>query len=203
MFIYVRLFCHLPQDFVQGLSILSRGSVEEKLRWTFSLYDINGDGFITREEMTDIVTAIYELMGRLPDECPEEEKIKGKVEHIFQVSVRHSQVHPSTSTQKHIPHRKPLQYLACRTMRITYVNYAISICVRLRLTAYLLCIMQIKLCISFAGHSSSTRSRPGTELLELKMALRWHYAAEHEHGHHVVVPAVQIAPLGLPVTHCH
>jgi len=60
--------------------------VEEKLRWTFSLYDINGDGFITREEMTDIVTAIYELMGRLPDECPEEEKIKGKVEQIFQVS---------------------------------------------------------------------------------------------------------------------
>ncbi|XP_023032788.1 uncharacterized protein LOC6644800 isoform X3 [Drosophila willistoni] len=72
------------EDFVQGLSILSRGSVEEKLRWTFSLYDINGDGFITPEEMTDIVTAIYELMGRLPDECPEEEKIKGKVEHIFQ-----------------------------------------------------------------------------------------------------------------------
>ncbi|KAI8034874.1 hypothetical protein M5D96_012390, partial [Drosophila gunungcola] len=34
--------------------------------------------------MTDIVTAIYELMGRLPDECPEEEKIKGKVEQIFQ-----------------------------------------------------------------------------------------------------------------------
>ncbi|XP_054729173.1 uncharacterized protein LOC129238163 [Anastrepha obliqua] len=72
------------EDFVQGLSILSRGSVEEKLRWTFSLYDINGDGFITREEMTDIVTAIYELMGRLPDECPEEEKIKCKVDHIFQ-----------------------------------------------------------------------------------------------------------------------
>ncbi|XP_017493007.1 PREDICTED: Kv channel-interacting protein 4-like, partial [Rhagoletis zephyria] len=71
-------------DFVQGLSILSRGSVEEKLRWTFSLYDINGDGFITREEMTDIVTAIYELMGRLPDECPAEEKIKCKVDHIFQ-----------------------------------------------------------------------------------------------------------------------
>lgn len=37
--------------------------------------------------MTDIVTAIYELMGRLPDECPEEEKIKYKVEHIFQVSL--------------------------------------------------------------------------------------------------------------------
>lgn len=70
---------------MQGLSILSRGSLEEKLRWTFSLYDINGDGYITREEMTDIVTAIYELMGRLPDTLPDEEKIKEKVERIFQV----------------------------------------------------------------------------------------------------------------------
>lgn len=75
------------QEFVQGLSILSRGSVEEKLRWTFSLYDINGDGYITREEMTDIVTAIYELMGRHPDSSgPEVDKIKDKVDKIFQVS---------------------------------------------------------------------------------------------------------------------
>lgn len=74
------------QEFVQGLSILSRGSVEEKLRWTFSLYDINGDGYITREEMTDIVTAIYELMGRHPDSSgPEVDKIKDKVDKIFQV----------------------------------------------------------------------------------------------------------------------
>ena len=29
----------LSQDFVVGLSVLVRGSLEEKLRWTFSLYD--------------------------------------------------------------------------------------------------------------------------------------------------------------------
>lgn len=107
VYLCVRLsHSHLPQDFVQGLSILSRGSVEEKLRWTFSLYDINGDGFITREEMTDIVTAIYELMGRLPDECPEEEKIKGKVEQIFQVGTLHSTVFPTPThtTHTHTPH---------------------------------------------------------------------------------------------------
>ena len=75
------------QEFVQGLSILSRGSIDEKLRWTFQLYDINGDGYITRDEMTDIVTAIYELMGRSPDSNgPEYEKIKEKVETIFLVS---------------------------------------------------------------------------------------------------------------------
>ncbi|KAL5277214.1 KCNIP4 family protein [Megaselia abdita] len=71
-------------DFVHGLSVLSRGSVEEKLQWAFQLYDINGDGFITREEMTDIVTAVYDLMGRLPDEIADEEKIKMKVEKMFQ-----------------------------------------------------------------------------------------------------------------------
>ncbi|GAB0094086.1 Kv channel-interacting protein 4 isoform X1 [Sergentomyia squamirostris] len=73
------------EEFVQGLSILSRGSLEEKLRWTFSLYDINGDGFITREEMTDIATAIYDLAGNLPiDPTSEEDRIKEKVDRIFQ-----------------------------------------------------------------------------------------------------------------------
>ena len=33
------------QDFVVGLSVLVRGSLEEKLRWTFSLYD-QGCGYI-------------------------------------------------------------------------------------------------------------------------------------------------------------
>ena len=32
------IICSL-QDFVVGLSVLVRGSLEEKLRWTFSLYD--------------------------------------------------------------------------------------------------------------------------------------------------------------------
>ncbi|XP_059613693.1 Kv channel-interacting protein 4-like [Phlebotomus argentipes] len=75
------------EEFVQGLSILSRGTLEEKLRWTFSLYDINGDGFITREEMTDIATAIYDLVGHLPIDptaTPEEDRIKEKVDRIFQ-----------------------------------------------------------------------------------------------------------------------
>lgn len=61
--------------------------MEEKLRWTFTLYDINGDGFITRDEMTDIATAIYELMGRSPDTVgPDPDKIRDKVERVFVVS---------------------------------------------------------------------------------------------------------------------
>lgn len=74
---------------------MSRGSVEEKLRWTFTLYDINGDGFITRDEMTDIVTAVYELVGRHPDAAgPDVDKIKDKVDRIFMVSIAHRIVRP-------------------------------------------------------------------------------------------------------------
>lgn len=61
--------------------------MEEKLRWTFSLYDINGDGLITRDEMTDIATAVYELMGRSPETVgPDPDRIKDKVDKVFAVS---------------------------------------------------------------------------------------------------------------------
>ncbi|KAA0703896.1 Kv channel-interacting protein 1 [Triplophysa tibetana] len=52
------------EDFVMGLSTLLRGTVREKLEWTFHLYDINSDGFISKEEMTEIVRAIYDMMGK-------------------------------------------------------------------------------------------------------------------------------------------
>ncbi|XP_077403501.1 Kv channel-interacting protein 1b isoform X4 [Vanacampus margaritifer] len=52
------------KDFVTGLSILLRGTLREKLEWTFHLYDINKDGYINREEMTEIVKAIYDMMGK-------------------------------------------------------------------------------------------------------------------------------------------
>lgn len=80
---------HTLQEFVQNLSTLLRGTMEEKLRWTFQLYDINGDGFITREEMTDIAIAIYELMGRHPENPhpgPDPDQIREKVEKMFTVS---------------------------------------------------------------------------------------------------------------------
>lgn len=32
-----------------GLSTLLRGTLREKLEWTFHLYDINRDGYINRE----------------------------------------------------------------------------------------------------------------------------------------------------------
>lgn len=36
----------------------------ERLKWTFKLYDLNGDGCISRGELTEVVQAVHELMGK-------------------------------------------------------------------------------------------------------------------------------------------
>lgn len=52
------------KEFIRAISITTKGSIDEKLNWAFDLYDIDNDGFVTRAEMLDIVTAIYVLHGK-------------------------------------------------------------------------------------------------------------------------------------------
>ncbi|XP_039191837.1 Kv channel-interacting protein 4 isoform X6 [Crotalus tigris] len=72
------------EDFVMGLSILLRGTVQEKLSWAFNLYDINKDGYITKEEMLDIMKAIYDMMGKCTYPVLQEDAPRQHVETFFQ-----------------------------------------------------------------------------------------------------------------------
>ncbi|KAM9827210.1 A-type potassium channel modulatory protein KCNIP1 [Neosynchiropus ocellatus] len=72
------------EDFVLGLSILLRGSIQEKLNWAFNLYDINKDGYITKEEMLDIMKAIYDMMGKCTYPVLKEETPRQHVDIFFQ-----------------------------------------------------------------------------------------------------------------------
>uniref|UniRef100_A0A8C6TQH7 Potassium voltage-gated channel interacting protein 2 n=1 Tax=Neogobius melanostomus TaxID=47308 RepID=A0A8C6TQH7_9GOBI len=72
------------EDFVISLSIILRGSTADKLSWAFNLYDINKDGCITREEMTDIMNSIYDMMGKHTYPCIKDSDPKEQVDSFFQ-----------------------------------------------------------------------------------------------------------------------
>ena len=49
----------------------------------FSLYDLDNDGFITKEEMVDIVDAIYSMVGNLLELPKDEDTPEKRVDKIF------------------------------------------------------------------------------------------------------------------------
>lgn len=62
--------------------------MEEKLQWVFGLYDLDGDGLISKEEMMDVVGSIYEMLGRYTQPQIVEPHLAARehVDRIFHVS---------------------------------------------------------------------------------------------------------------------
>jgi len=68
-----------------GLSLLLRGTLLEKLEWTFNLYDINGDGIITADELYLIVSSVYDIIGNFTEPRVDENSIRDHVDTVFKV----------------------------------------------------------------------------------------------------------------------
>merc|ERR1711892_994081 len=51
------------KEFLLAIDVTSSGTPEEKLNWAFSMYDVDGNGWIYLEEMTKLVGSIYKMAG--------------------------------------------------------------------------------------------------------------------------------------------
>ena len=58
------------KEFIIALSITSRGTMDQKMNWSFKLYDHRKTGKITYNDMLEVVAATYKMIGpmvSLPD----------------------------------------------------------------------------------------------------------------------------------------
>ncbi|XP_057293994.1 calaxin-like isoform X2 [Hydractinia symbiolongicarpus] len=58
------------EEWIHGLSVFLRGSLEEQMQYCFSVYDLNSDGYITREEMFHMLK--HSLVKQPSEEDPDE-----------------------------------------------------------------------------------------------------------------------------------
>jgi len=71
------------ERFAIGLSRLLRGTLKDRLRWTFELYDAKGMGYITKEDVAAIVRSIYKLLGNCANPPLSEESVFEHVDRVF------------------------------------------------------------------------------------------------------------------------
>ena len=50
-------------EWVRGMSIFLLGTGQEQILYCFTVYDMNGDGFITKEEMTTLLQDCLKMTG--------------------------------------------------------------------------------------------------------------------------------------------
>ena len=69
-------------EFLLAINITSSARAEEKIRWAFKIYDIDGNGYISQDEFTNVIKSIYKMLEN-NDLQKSECDIKGKCKTIF------------------------------------------------------------------------------------------------------------------------
>ncbi|XP_074553271.1 calaxin [Halichoeres trimaculatus] len=65
------------KEWIEGLSVFLRGSMDEKIKYCFHVYDLNGDNYISREEMFQM---LKDCFSRNPTEEDPDERVKDLVD---------------------------------------------------------------------------------------------------------------------------
>ncbi|CAO0796658.1 unnamed protein product [Mucor circinelloides] len=87
-----RLYCAFGGDeekkqcldfskFVDGLSVFMKGTPEEKLKLSFKLYDVDKDGFISKDELEHVMLQLSKIMSA---EDKQDEEIQRSIDCMFE-----------------------------------------------------------------------------------------------------------------------
>ncbi|KAH7731410.1 Kv channel-interacting protein 4-like protein [Aphelenchoides avenae] len=75
------------EEFVSGLSVITRGNMDDKLNWIFNLYDLNKSGAIGQLELFAVTRSLFELHGYNPNSAATRKEIRGRTLAIHKVQV--------------------------------------------------------------------------------------------------------------------
>jgi len=70
------------REFIKGLSIILKGSTDEKMEISFRIYDIEHKGYLTRKELEDFTCYMYKTL--YPEDSEGEQKMKEMVQCLFE-----------------------------------------------------------------------------------------------------------------------
>jgi len=70
------------REFIKGLSIILKGSTDEKMELSFKIYDIKHKGYLTRKELEEFTCYMYKTL--YPDDEDGEQKMKDMVQCLFE-----------------------------------------------------------------------------------------------------------------------
>lgn len=73
------------KEFIIALSITSRGTEEQKINWSFKMYDYKKEGKIGYKEILPIVRATYKMVGPMVELPEDQQTPEARVDRYFQL----------------------------------------------------------------------------------------------------------------------